>query len=73
MKQWDTATQKKIFTVLEAIAQGHPASGWDDRFIIVANPIASAEAMAIDGVDPNLVLDVWELSGLEFEDGEGLK
>ena len=54
----DYALRNKRYIVeaLELIAQGYPATGADDRYIIVENPRYKREP---DGrFDPNYVIDV---------------
>lgn len=55
--------------LLTAIAEGYPVKAEEDRWIVVENPEATPQALAMEGVDPYLVLDTWELFGYD-EEGE---
>ncbi len=57
-----TKVDKRIWEILRAIADGYAAQGKDDRFVVVDNPKASAENMAMHGVEPCLVLDMDAIS-----------
>ena len=53
---------REVLEILTAISEGYAAEGADDRFVIVENPKATEEAIALRGESPNLVLDVWTLT-----------
>lgn len=59
MNPADVALRKKTewLRALEAIAQGYPVRGEDDRYVVVENPYYQPDI----GNDPNLVIDVFEV------------
>lgn len=58
----DIALSKKNewLRVLEAIAEGYPVRGEQDRYIVVENPYYQEDI----GNDPNLIIDVEDVRNL---------
>lgn len=51
---------REVLQALQAICEGYPCT-FADGYICVENPEASAEAVALGGVNPNLVIDCGKL------------
>jgi hypothetical protein len=62
MSPADVALQKKTewLNALDAIAQGYPVRGEQDRYIVVENPYFREDM----GNDPNIVIDVEDVRAL---------
>lgn len=54
--------------LLTAIAEGYSVKGDSDRWIVVENPKGTPEGVALNGEDPYLVLDTWELFGIKYDE-----
>lgn len=52
--------KKEVIKALQAICDGYVGMT-ADGYIIVANPDATEEAIALGGVDPNIVVDCQKL------------
>jgi hypothetical protein len=53
---------------LRAVAEGYAAHGAQDQYACVENPEATAESIALRGVDDFIVIDIADFLGLEPED-----
>lgn len=55
---WDLETRRAIYDVLVAIADGYPVSGVKGFLVVVENPAATPENIAMRGVPDNLTINV---------------
>lgn len=69
LPEWSEETKQNIYSFLKALSEGYNLrESSDENFLVIQDPEVTDEKIALYGADPNIVISMRELDGLEEED-----